>query len=57
MLIKSITIPRGNNIGKAIINNLKECKLYSKVNIVTFDIKRDVKNRTITASVTYKYKH
>lgn len=54
---QDITIPRGTNVGQAIIDSLKLKKLYNKVNIVTFDVKRDKANKTITASITYKYKH
>jgi len=57
MQIKSITIPRGSNVGQAIKNKLIDLKLYKKVNVISFDIKRDVRQKTVTASITYKYKN
>lgn len=56
ILNQDIVIPRGQNVGNTIISTLKSRLLYRKTNIVTFDIKRDVSNKTITASVTLKYK-
>ncbi len=53
---QDIIIPRGKNVGQAIKDKLKASKLYNKVNVLTFDITRNTKARTITASITYKYK-
>ena len=52
---QDIVIPRGQNVGRTIISTLKRKLLFKKVDIITFDVKRDVVNKTITASITYKY--
>jgi len=53
---QSITVPRGTNIGKAIKDTLIAKKLYNKVKILTFEVKRDKVAKTVTASITYNYK-
>lgn len=53
---QDIIIQRGNNVGQAIKDKLKASNLYGKVKILTFDIKRNKADKTITASITYKYK-
>ena len=52
---QDIVIPRGNNVGQTIKDSLKAKKLYKLVNILKFDIKRNTKERTITATITYDY--
>jgi len=52
----NITIPRGQNIGRTIINDLKASYPYQALNIATFDIKRDVKAKTIKVTLTLKTK-
>ena len=53
---KDLTIPRGKNVGRTIKAYLIDNKLYNKVKIITFDVKRDKAAKTVTASITYNYK-
>ena len=53
---QDIIIPRGTNVGKAIKDTLIAKRLYNKVKILTFNIKRDKVAKTVTASITYNYK-
>ena len=54
-LTKQIKVNRGDNIGKTIIKALEEEQLYNKVDILTFDFKRDAQHRVINVTLTYKY--
>lgn len=47
---KTITVQRGKNIGKAIINAFPN---YPNVNIKNIDVKRDIINRVNVATVGY----
>lgn len=50
-----ITVKRGHNIGRSIIYYLTDNNLYNKVNVLTFDFKRNVEDKTIKVSITYRY--
>lgn len=50
-----ITVQRGHNIGKSILNYLTEHNLYKRVNVLTFDFVRNTKDKTIKVTITYKY--
>ena len=52
---ENIIIPRGKNVGQSIKDALISKRLYSLINILTFDIKRNRKERTITVTITYDY--
>lgn len=50
---KIISIPRGKNIGKAIINSFE---MYNRVNIDSINVTRDVTTKTNVASLSFTYK-
>lgn len=53
LLNKNIQVPRGQNIGKAIIDSFP---MYNKVEVATLNVVRDIQNRTNVVSLTYTYR-
>jgi hypothetical protein len=50
-----LTVKRGHNIGKAIIQYLTDNDLYKKVNVLSFNFVRNTQEKTIKVTITYKY--
>lgn len=53
---KEIIVPRGQNVGNTIKTKLQNLNIYKRINILTFDFKRDPVNKVIAVSITYKPK-
>lgn len=49
-MTKTITIPRGQNIGRTILSTFKTPVQYRDI-----DIKRDVPNKSCIATINYTY--
>lgn len=52
----TINIPRGNNIGLAIQEELQKDLLYNRIKYIYVEIHRDTVNKCNVATVDYTYK-
>lgn len=54
---RTITVPRGNNIGQAVIDDLNKCNLRDKIDIKTIFTERDPINKANVVHLEYKFIH
>ena len=52
---KVITTPRGENIGRNIINNLTECGLLKHIEVKTIITQRDPINKANVTTLEYSF--